>query len=235
VNKQTALMMTFFLLLAIAGVAYGNGTNNNVGDNNLAVAESSSRAIAGSHSQAKAMGGRATGGAATAVGGEAIAKNGDQQQQQDQANAQELNYNNEQVRQAPGIALLPPPSTAGGLKCFGIAMSQSRSDDAYGGGLGWCWKQQDDWSVERYERLAGLGLFTEAAGAYCSKKVHWRDFGSVEACQAGIHQSLINKSIPEMSSDEYELLIQQRDARYERDMKAMSDMLDEATGLKKGK
>ncbi len=37
-----------------------------------------------------------------------------------------------------------------------------------------------------------------------------------------------------MSSDEYELLIQQRDARYERDMKAMSDMLDEATGLKKG-
>jgi len=227
VNKQTTLMMTFFLLLAIAGVAYGNG---NSGNDPVAFAESYSGAIAGAGAISTSEGGNAAGGSAIAKSGDAIAE-----QQQEQANQQELNYNNEQVRQAPGIALLPPPSTAGGLKCFGIAMSQSRSDDAYGGGLGWCWKQQDDWSVERYERLAGLGLFTEAAGAYCSKKVHWRDFGSVEACQAGIHQSLINKSIPEMSSDEYELLIQQRDARYERDMKAMSDMLDEATGLKKGK
>jgi hypothetical protein len=38
-------------------------------------------------------------------------------------------------------------------------------------------------------------LFTEAAGAYCGQKAHWRDFGSVEACQAGIHQGLIDQQV----------------------------------------
>ena len=222
-NKQTALMMTFFLLLAIAGVAYGNG---NSGNDPVAFAESYSGAIAGAGAISTSEGGNAAGGSAIAKSGDAIAE-----QQQDQANAQELNYTNKQRRQAPGIALVAPNSTAPLLKCIGFGGSNETGSAI----IGHCWLQRDLYAEHRAQQHAEAGRFEASAKALCSQRLYRQDFKDGADCRASVVQSLIDQSVPGMSSDEYELLLKESESRYERDMEKMSEMLDEATGLKKGK
>ena len=222
-NKQTALMLTFFLLLAIAGVAYGNG---NSGNDPVAFAESYSGAIAGAGAISTSEGGNAAGGSAIAKSGDAIAE-----QQQDQANAQELNYTNKQRRQAPGIALVAPNSTAPLLKCLGFGGSNETGSAI----IGHCWLQRDLYAEHRAQQHAEAGRFEASAKALCSQRLYRQDFKDGADCRASVVQSLIDQSVPGMSSDEYELLLKESESRYERDMEKMSEMLDEATGLKKGK
>ena len=222
-NKQTTLMMTFFLLLAIAGVAYGNG---NSGNDPVAFAESYSGAIAGAGAISTSEGGDAAGGSAIAKSGDAIAE-----QQQEQANAQELNYTNKQRRQAPGIALVAPNSTAPLLKCIGFGGSNETGSAI----IGHCWLQRDLYAEHRAQQHAEAGRFEASAKALCSQRLYRQDFNDKADCRASVVQSLIDQSIPGMSSEEYELLLKESESRYERDMEKMSEMLDEATGLKKGK
>ena len=222
-NKQTTLMLTFFLLLAIAGVAFGNG---NSGNDPVAFAESYSGAIAGAGAISTSEGGDAAGGSAIAKSGDAIAE-----QQQDQANAQELNYTNKQRRQAPGIALVAPNSTAPLLKCIGFGGSNETGSAI----IGHCWLQRDLYAEHRAQQHAEAGRFEASAKALCSQRLYRQDFKDGADCRASVVQSLIDQSVPGMSSDEYELLLKESESRYERDMEKMSEMLDEATGLKKGK
>ena len=222
-NKQTTLMMTFFLLLAVAGVAYGNG---NSGNDPVAFAESYSGAIAGAGAISTSEGGNAAGGSAIAKSGDAISE-----QQQEQANAQELNYTNKQRRQAPGIALVAPNSTAPLLKCIGCGGSNETGSAI----IGHCWLQRDLYAEHRAQQHAEAGRFEASAKALCSQRLYRQDFNDKADCRASVVQSLIDQSIPGMSSDEYELLLKESESRYERDMEKMSEMLDEATGLKKGK
>ena len=222
-NKQTALMMTFFLLLAIAGVAYGNG---NSGNDPVAFAESYSGAIAGAGAISTSEGGDAAGGSAIAKSGDAIAE-----QQQEQANAQELNYTNKQRRQAPGIALVAPNSTAPLLKCIGFGGSNETGSAI----IGHCWLQRDLYAEHRAQQHAEAGRFEASAKALCSQRLYRQDFNDGADCRASVVQSLIDQSIPGMSSEEYELIIQTQAERYNRDVNKLSEMLDEATGLKKGK
>ena len=222
-NKQTTLMLTFFLLLAIAGVAYGNG---NSGNDPVAFAESYSGAIAGAGAISTSEGGDAAGGSAIAKSGDAISE-----QQQEQANAQELNYTNKQRRQAPGIALVAPTSTAPLLKCLGFGGSNETGSAI----IGHCWLQRDLYAEHRAQQHAEAGRFEASAKALCSQRLYRQDFNDKADCRASVVQSLIDQSIPGMSSEEYELIIQTQAERYNRDVTKLSEMLDEATGLKKGK
>ena len=222
-NKQTTLMLTFFLLLAIAGVAFGNG---NSGNDPVAFAESYSGAIAGAGAISTSEGGDAAGGSAIAKSGDAISE-----QQQEQANAQELNYTNKQRRQAPGIALVAPNSTAPLLKCIGFGGSNETGSAI----IGHCWLQRDLYAEHRAQQHAEAGRFEASAKALCSQRLYRQDFNDKADCRASVVQSLIDQSIPGMSSEEYELIIQTQAERYNRDVTKLSEMLDEATGLKKGK
>ena len=222
-NKQTALMLTFFLLLAIAGVAYGNG---NSGNDPVAFAESYSGAIAGAGAISTSEGGDAAGGSAIAKSGDAISE-----QQQEQANAQELNYTNKQRRQAPSVGLVAPTSTAPLLKCIGFGGSNETGSAI----VGHCWLQRDLYAEHRAQQHAEAGRFEASAKALCSQRLYRQDFKDGADCRASVVQSLIDQSVPGMSSDEYELLLKESESRYERDMEKMSEMLDEATGLQTGK
>ena len=183
---------SILLLLLVANPAWATGEPQPV-DRAVAVSGSHSAALAQSKSASSS---ESVAGAIAKGGSGGSATGGSIGDTDNQSSVGDITYKgDENPRQAPAVAVLPQQSTALGLKCVGIGMSQSRSDDAWGGGAGWCWKQRDDWAVARYTQLSNMGLFTEASKAYCGQKFHWQDFGSVEACEAGIYQALIDQQV----------------------------------------
>ena len=92
-------------------------------------------------------------------------------------------------RQAPSVGLVVPQSDLMGCtKGFGLGGSRATGSAV----LGWSWLQRDCYAFRRFEMLAGLGEKDAAAKAYCSRKMHWSDFGDKDKCEAVIVQSLID-------------------------------------------
>lgn len=89
-----------------------------------------------------------------------------------------LAYSHEEVRQAPSVGIVPGNNTAPYLKCIGVGGSDEKGSAV----LGHCWLQRDVYALVRSEKLAGMGLPGPAARAYCSQRMHWRDFGSKSGC-----------------------------------------------------
>ena len=94
-------------------------------------------------------------------------------------------------RQAPSVGLVVPQSDLMGCtKGFGWFGSHASGSSANATGLGWSWLQRDCYAFRRFEMLAGLGEKEAAAKAYCSRKMHYSDFGGKGKCETVIVQSL---------------------------------------------
>lgn len=81
-------------------------------------------------------------------------------------------------RNAPPVTVISSPSTAEMMVCFGLGGS-STGGAATGA---FCVLQKELYATHRAERLAGLGLYSAAADAYCARKLHWQDFGTRGEC-----------------------------------------------------
>lgn len=81
-------------------------------------------------------------------------------------------------RNAPPVTVISSPSTADMMVCFGLGGSNTG-----GAATGaFCVLQKELYATHRAERLAGLGLYSAAADAYCARKLHWQDFGTRGEC-----------------------------------------------------
>jgi len=232
------------LFLATSAWGTGNGSSNpnsNSSSNSHSVSTTHVAALAQSKAQAASV---AQGGSAQSEGGTASAlakggmggaggssEGGSAEASGGTASNEGITYNNEQVRQAPSVGLVAPTSTAPLLKCIGFGGSNETGSAI----IGHCWLQRDLYAEHRAQQHAEAGRFEASAKALCSQRLYRQDFKDGADCRASVVQSLIDQSVPGMSSDEYELLLKESESRYERDMEKMSEMLDEATGLKKGK
>lgn len=184
------LALCLAMTMAAHGWAGGTKTGNTTA---TASVESTVVAVNDASAQALAMSEGGAGGTATAVSGDptATASTGPS------ASTSEvgpISVVHKQVRQAPSVGLVPGQSTAPFLKCAGVGGSDEKGSAV----IGWCWLQRDTYAKHRAETLAALDLPLPAATAYCSRRLHWQDFGSRDACESSIAQSLIDRRVPEM-------------------------------------
>ncbi len=83
-------------------------------------------------------------------------------------------------RNAPST-MVGAPNSSGSRKCIGGGGSDTTSSVVIP--EIWCWKQRDHWAKERAIDLAHLREYEASANAYCSKRMHWRDFGDQDKCR----------------------------------------------------
>ncbi len=133
--------------------------------------ESNARADAASQSSANA---EAVGGSATATGGSASVEH--VEGGTGHGGSVDFNYSNR--RSAPPVSVWSSPSTADFMVCIGLG--GSNASGAATGAL--CYLQKDLYAMHRSDWLAARGNDDAAKAAYCSRKLHWRDFGSEAAC-----------------------------------------------------
>jgi hypothetical protein len=190
-----------------------------------AISSSNSGAWAKSNSdsisKANAEGGNATatGGTATSTGGRATGG----------SSQNNLTINDTQPRQAPGVYATQQQSTTAGLKCFGWGGSIAQDTHAAGTTFGFCWKQRDDWALERSQRLEQEGFTEAAVTAYCSKKFHYRDYGGKAECSAARTQMYIDREIEENEL----IMLEQRANTAERRADELESLLNDFTNVRK--
>ncbi len=95
-------------------------------------------------------------------------------------------------REAPSVWVTAPNSTADYMVCFGLGGSTNRG--AATGIL--CRIQKELYAEHRAEQLAYLGAYEEAAAAYCSRKLHWKDFGTQVNCKTR-YTTVLRASFPQ--------------------------------------
>lgn len=186
-------------LILAAGQTYASGKPEVPNDPQpVAVSVSGAAAHAGavatggnseSTSVAAAAGGHAVAGDSSASVGDvgASASSGD-------ASVGDISVMHRQVRQAPGIAMSHPQATMDCIRGFGIGGSNSNGALI----LGPQFKDGDCMALMQFNQLAELDLPLPAAKAYCARKRFWTPFGSLDACEAAIAQSLIDRRVPEV-------------------------------------
>lgn len=127
-----------------------------------------------------------------------------QQQRQDQANVQtatggaggmvtiesgaleggdnsiELNssFDSDYKRNAPAVTVMPSPTTAEMMVCFGVG--GSGIDGAATGA--WCRLQKELYAEHMATMFANMRLYEDAAKTYCARKLHWKPFGTEGYC-----------------------------------------------------
>ena len=172
--KTTALL----LILLASGAQAVTGEDDNV--NGFVSADSSSSAESGSVSDSASEAISDS----SATGGSAIAEGG----------TQSVSVSQNRQRSAPGIAMGHPQATMSCIRGFGFGGSNENGAVL----VGPQWKDGDCVAASQFETLAGLDLPIPAAKAYCARKRFAAPFGTVEACEAAIAQSLIDRRVPEV-------------------------------------
>ena len=178
------------LVLSSTSLAESNGPQP-VPPGSSAIAGST--AYSGSHANAQSQSASVSG--AVAQAGDATALSEGSMATAEGASADVgVSVRTDVPRQAPSVGLVVPQSDLMGCtKGFGLGGSRSTGSAV----LGWSWLQRDCYAFRRFEMLAALGEKDAAAKAYCSRKMHWLDFGTQKKtaqpkCEAVIVQSLID-------------------------------------------
>ena len=229
-------MYRIIILLLIGGFAHAGGNSSvHSRSDSTAIAHQSAdlrqATVVGVEAspEVSAVGGGATIETGAAVG-EATATGGNAAGGAASADST-INISEDNPRQAPSVGLVAPPSSATRLKCVGIGGSEERGSAL----LGWCWKQQDDWARDRHDFLATLGLYTNAAKAYCSKRMHRKDFGTKAKCEAGILQAHYDQASRADNQAFYEGLLKEKDAELAEQQERFNRLEAEVGGSKKPK
>ncbi|MGB1373805.1 MAG: hypothetical protein ACPG6R_11835 [Aequoribacter sp.] len=93
-------------------------------------------------------------------------------------NAVDIRYPRDK-RNAPGLAFAPPQLLNECERYYGGGGSNSTGSIIGGFPV----LQKDCWAVSRFTHLSGLGQYEAGAKAYCSRKMHVRDFKDRKDCQ----------------------------------------------------
>ena len=173
--KALAILLVLFAsgAQAVTGDDNGNGNGFVSADSS---ADAFSESVSGADSSAISD--------SSAAGGSAIAEGG----------SQSVSVSQNRQRNAPGIAMGHPQATMDCMRGFGAGGSNQNGSLL----IGPQWKDGDCMAAAQFETLAGLDLPIPAANAYCARKRFHAPFGGVEACEAAIAQSLIDRRIPEV-------------------------------------
>ena len=118
-------------------------------------------------------------------------------------------------------------NTADMLVCFSLG-GQSREGAASGIK---CWLQRDLYANYRAALHAEAGRFEASAKASCSKPLFSGDFDSGEDCEASVYQSLVDQTLPEMTAEQYEQMLEDQREQYEEKLTRLEEAFNESIGL----
>jgi len=93
-------------------------------------------------------------------------------------NSIDIDASTQHKRNAPAVTVMPSPTTAEMMVCFGRGGSATN-----GAATGaWCRLQKELYAEHMGLTLANMRLYQDAAKAYCGRKMHWRVFGTRGTC-----------------------------------------------------
>jgi hypothetical protein len=95
---------------------------------------------------------------------------------------------NTRVDPAPDVNVVPPSATMECIRGFGFGGSNQNGAIVFGPQ----WKDGDCMANHQFEQLIGLGLYEQAATAYCARNRFAAPFGTKEICRDTVVKALRN-------------------------------------------